>query len=105
MATTHDPRTVAIAYIEGCARKDLDAVAPLLAPDVKFEGPGNTVTGADPLKIRTNVGAASPPARGAWLPKHGVASVMYMGVRSSVLDEGGSPSSSSLAYAAAVAAA
>jgi hypothetical protein len=47
MATTHDPRTVAMAYIEGCARKDFDTVARLLAPDVKFEGPGNTVTGAD----------------------------------------------------------
>jgi hypothetical protein len=32
-------------------------------------------------------------------------SVMYVGVRSSVLDQGGSPSSSSLAYAAAVGAA
>jgi hypothetical protein len=57
MATTHDPRTIAIAYIEGCARKDLESVAPLLAPDVKFEGPGNAVTGADPyLAVLRRIG-------------------------------------------------
>jgi hypothetical protein len=47
MATSTDPKTVALSYIEGCARKDFDAVAPLLAPDVRFDGPGNTVTGVD----------------------------------------------------------
>ena len=57
MATIPDARTVAMAYIEGCARKDLDAVARLLAPDVKFEGPGNTVTGADPyLAVLRRIG-------------------------------------------------
>jgi len=57
MATTHDPKTVAMAYIEGCARKDLDAVARLLAPDVTFEGPGNTVTGAEPyLAVLRRIG-------------------------------------------------
>lgn len=29
----------AIAYIDACGRKELDAVAPLLAPDMKFVGP------------------------------------------------------------------
>ncbi len=61
--------------------------------------------GRRPSILWGNRAVASPPARGAWLPKHGEASVMYVGVRSSVPDEGGSPSSSSLAYAAAVAAA
>jgi hypothetical protein len=41
-----DPKSVALAYIDRCGAGDFDAVAPLLAPDVKFVGPGNTVTGA-----------------------------------------------------------
>ena len=45
---TKDPKTIALAYIEACGRKDLEAVAPLLAPDLRFVGPGNTVTGAAP---------------------------------------------------------
>jgi ketosteroid isomerase-like protein len=45
---TNDPKAVALAYIEGCSRKDFDRVAELLAPDIRFEGPGNTVTGAPP---------------------------------------------------------
>jgi ketosteroid isomerase-like protein len=45
---THDPKTVALAYIDACGRKDLDAVAPLLAPDLRFTGPNNSLTGAAP---------------------------------------------------------
>jgi SnoaL-like domain len=44
----NDPKTIALAYIDACGRKDLDTVAPLLAKDLKFIGPGNTVTGAEP---------------------------------------------------------
>ena len=45
---TNDPKTIALAYIDACGRRDLDTVAPLLAEDMKFMGPGNTVTGAAP---------------------------------------------------------
>lgn len=45
---TNDPKAVALAYVEGCSQKDFDRVAELLAPDIRFEGPGNTVTGAAP---------------------------------------------------------
>jgi len=44
----HDPTEVALAYIEACGQKNLDAVAALLAPDVRFAGPGGTVTGSAP---------------------------------------------------------
>jgi len=43
---SQSPKEVALAYIEGCSRKDLDAVATLLAPEVRFVGPGNELTGA-----------------------------------------------------------
>ncbi len=46
---TTDPKSIALAYIDGCARKDLDAVAPLLAPDIRFTGPTRTIEGATPL--------------------------------------------------------
>src|SRR5436190_4954471 len=53
----NDPNAVALAYIEGCARKDFDRVAELLAPDIRFEGPGNTVTGAAPyLAVLRRIG-------------------------------------------------
>src|SRR5262245_55682368 len=45
---TDDPKTIALAYIHGCSRKDFDTVARLLAPDLRFEGPGNALTGAAP---------------------------------------------------------
>ena len=45
---TNDPRSIALAYIEGCSRKDFDAVAKLLAADVKFNGPNSKIAGADP---------------------------------------------------------
>ena len=45
---TNDPKTVALAYIEGCSRKDFDRVGQVLASDIRFDGPGNTVTGAAP---------------------------------------------------------
>lgn len=32
----NDPKTIALAYIDACGRKDLDTVAPLLAKDLKF---------------------------------------------------------------------
>ena len=55
---SNDPKTVALAYIEGCSQKDLDRVAALLAPDIRFEGPGNTVTGAAPyLAVLRRIGA------------------------------------------------
>jgi hypothetical protein len=41
-----EPKTIALAYIDACSRKDLDTVATLLAPDVHFVGPGNELTGA-----------------------------------------------------------
>lgn len=43
---TSKPRDIALAYIDACAHRDLDAVAPLLAPDMTFVGPGRTLTGA-----------------------------------------------------------
>jgi hypothetical protein len=43
---THDPKTVALSYIEACGRKHFDAVLPLLARDLEFVGPGNALTGA-----------------------------------------------------------
>jgi len=55
---THDPKSIAVSYIEACGRKDFDAVAPLLAPDLKFVGPGNTLTGAAPyLAVLRRIGA------------------------------------------------
>ena len=55
---TDDPTTIALSYIEACGRKDLDQVAQLLAPDMKFVGPGNTLTGATPyLAILRRLGA------------------------------------------------
>lgn len=43
---TQDPKRVALAYIDACGRRDLPAVEQLLAPDVRFSGPGNAVQGA-----------------------------------------------------------
>ena len=43
---TNDPKEIALTYIDACGRKDLDAVALLLAPQVQFIGPGNALTGA-----------------------------------------------------------
>jgi len=45
---TRDPKTIALAYIESCGRKEFDAVAPLLAPDVHFRGPARVIEGAGP---------------------------------------------------------
>ncbi|MGE0326810.1 MAG: nuclear transport factor 2 family protein [Polyangiaceae bacterium] len=42
------PKQVALAYIDACSRKDFSAVAELLAPNVEFVGPGNSVTGSAP---------------------------------------------------------
>src|SRR3954463_1614023 len=54
---TSEPRDVALAYIEGCSRRDFDRVAELLAPDIRFAGPGNTVTGAAPyLAVLRRIG-------------------------------------------------
>jgi hypothetical protein len=41
-------KDIALAYIDACARKKWDAVAPLLADDIKFVGTSNTVTGSTP---------------------------------------------------------
>jgi len=40
------PQEVALAYIAACGRKDLAAVEPLLAPGIRFVGPGNDLIGA-----------------------------------------------------------
>jgi ketosteroid isomerase-like protein len=48
MTRTNDPRSIALSYIDACGRKDLDAVAALLAPEMTFVGPGSTLTGASP---------------------------------------------------------
>jgi len=45
---TRDPKTIAVSYIEACGRGDFDAVAPLLAPDVRFRGPARVIEGAAP---------------------------------------------------------
>ena len=55
---THDPKTVALSYIEACARKDWDATFRLLAPDVEFIGPGRSVKGAEPyLAVLRRIGS------------------------------------------------
>jgi hypothetical protein len=41
-----DPRAIAIAYIEAVGRHDLEHVAALLHPDVRFESPARHLTGA-----------------------------------------------------------
>ncbi len=54
---TRDPKSIALAYIEGCGRKDLAAVAPLLAPDVHFAGPNGTIDGVeDYLAVLRRIG-------------------------------------------------
>ena len=54
---THDPKSIALSYIEACGRKDFDAVAPLLAPDLNFVGPANSLTGAAPyLAVLRRIG-------------------------------------------------
>ncbi len=54
---TRDPKSIALAYIDGCGRKDLDAVAPLLAPDIHFAGPSGTIDGAEPyLAVLRKIG-------------------------------------------------
>jgi hypothetical protein len=44
---TREPRDIALAYIAACGRKDLDSVASLLAPDIRFSGPNRTSAGAE----------------------------------------------------------
>ena len=41
-----NPKSIAIAYLEACSRKDLQAVEALLAPQMVFVGPAARVTGA-----------------------------------------------------------
>lgn len=45
---TNDAKTIALTYIDACGRKNLDTVAPLLAPDMTFVGPRGPVAGAAP---------------------------------------------------------
>ena len=42
----NDPRSIALAYIEGCGRTVLQTVESLLGPNLSFVSPGNSVTGA-----------------------------------------------------------
>lgn len=54
---TCDPKTIALTYIDACARKDFDAVAPLLSRDFSFVGPGNALTGPAPyLAVLRHIG-------------------------------------------------
>ena len=58
MTETDESRAIALTYIDACARHDLDAVAPLLAADLAFNGPGRSLTGAAPyLAILRRLGA------------------------------------------------
>jgi predicted ester cyclase len=43
---TNEAKTVALAYIEACGRKDWGAVMAALDEQIQFSGPGNAVTGA-----------------------------------------------------------
>jgi predicted ester cyclase len=43
---TTEAKSVALAYIDACGRKDWDAVTETLDEHVQFLGPGNAVTGA-----------------------------------------------------------
>jgi hypothetical protein len=53
-----DPRSIALAYIEACGRKDWAEVARLLAPAVQFTGPARSVTGAEPyLAVLRRIGS------------------------------------------------
>ncbi len=55
---TNDPKSIALAYIEACGRKDLETVARLLAPDLEFIGVSQTVHGAEPyLAVLRRLGA------------------------------------------------
>ncbi|HYD43045.1 MAG TPA: nuclear transport factor 2 family protein [Anaeromyxobacter sp.] len=55
---TRDPRTIAVSYVEACGRRDFDAVAPLLAPDVRVRGPARVIEGAAPyLAVLRQLGA------------------------------------------------
>lgn len=45
---TNEPKRLALAYIDACARKDWDVVSEALDEHVQFVGPGNAVTGAAP---------------------------------------------------------
>ena len=44
----NDPKAVALAYIEGCSRKDFESVAELLAPDILRRGPIDSELSARP---------------------------------------------------------
>lgn len=44
-----DPSTVALRYVEACARGDVEAVAPLLAKDVVFQTPWGRIVGAQAM--------------------------------------------------------
>jgi limonene-1,2-epoxide hydrolase len=43
---TNDPKSIALAYIDACGRKDFDAVGRVLAADVTFTGPASKLAGA-----------------------------------------------------------
>jgi hypothetical protein len=46
---TTDPKTIALAYVNACGRKDLDAVAQLLAPDLEFQAVFKSIRGVSPF--------------------------------------------------------
>ncbi len=46
MSANTDPKSVALSYLETMGRKDFEAFAALLAPDVVFTGPQTMLEGA-----------------------------------------------------------
>jgi hypothetical protein len=55
---TSDPKSIALAYVDACGRKDLDTVARLLAPELEFIGVSRTVRGAEPyLAVLRSLGS------------------------------------------------
>jgi hypothetical protein len=56
--TKLDTKTIALRYIDACARKDYETLAPLLAPDLRYVGPANKIDGAGPyLATLRRIGA------------------------------------------------
>jgi hypothetical protein len=55
---SNTPQAVALAYLDAVGKKELDRVASLVDPEVRFVGPMNTYTGIrDLLAAFRNIGA------------------------------------------------
>jgi ketosteroid isomerase-like protein len=46
---THHSEAIALAYLDAVGKKELDRVADLVAPDIRFVGPAMTITSAQDL--------------------------------------------------------